>query len=300
MTMQNCKHCGGDHFGSSHCPFLEKGKPTMTPDLCIYHGGCDDGFGAAFAIWKRDGDCVTYHPGVYGVDPPDVTGLDVAIVDFSYKRPVMVELARKAKSILVLDHHKTAQADLDGLSHECRNVTVQFDMQRSGAVMAWDYFHPLRPAPTFFLYLQDRDLWRKQMPDVDAFTMALRSYKQDFNLWDKIYDSPQSIIAEGRSIHRYFRTLVEAAKSHAYLKDIGGHRVPVVNCSMFMSSEVAGELAQDHPFAGVYTEGDGFTLWSLRSRAPDGVDVSEIANRFGGGGHRHAAGFREQWISSIA
>jgi hypothetical protein len=51
-----------------------------------------------------------------------VTGLDVAIVDFSYKRPVMVELASKAKSILVLDHHKTAQADLDGLSKECPNV----------------------------------------------------------------------------------------------------------------------------------------------------------------------------------
>lgn len=265
----------------------------MTPDLCIYHGACDDGFGAAFAVWKRDGDCVTYHPGVYGEAPPDVTGLDVAIVDFSYKRPVMVELASKAKSILVLDHHKTAQADLDGLSDECPNVKVQFDMQRSGAVMAWEYFHPQREVPEFFLYLQDRDLWLKRMPDVDAFTMALRSYAQDFNLWDKIYDSPRSIIAEGRSIHRYFRTLVEIAKGHAYFKEIGGYRVPVVNASMFMSSELAGELAEGHPFAGVYAESETHTLWSLRSRAPDGADVSEVAKQFGGGGHKHAAGFRE-------
>lgn len=264
----------------------------MTPDLCIYHSGCDDGFGAAFAVWKRDGDCVTYHPGVYGVDPPDVTGLDVAIVDFSYKRPIMVDLAGKAKSILVLDHHKTAQADLDGLAAECPNVTVEFDMERSGAVMAWQHFHPQRTVPEFFLYLQDRDLWLKQMPDVDAFTMALRSYVQDFRLWDKIYDSPQSIIAEGRSIHRYFRTLVEIAKSHAYFKEIGGHRVPVVNASMFMSSELAGELAEGHPFAGVYAESETHTLWSLRSR-PGGADVSEVAKQFGGGGHKHAAGFRE-------
>src|SRR5271163_4632794 len=85
-----------------------KKEPEMTPDLCIYHGQCDDGFGAAFAVWKRDGDCVTYHAGVYGKAPPLVAGLDVAVVDFSYKRPVMVEIAKSAASILVLDHHKTA------------------------------------------------------------------------------------------------------------------------------------------------------------------------------------------------
>lgn len=262
----------------------------MTPDLCIYHGACDDGFGAAFAVWKRDGDFVTYHPGVYGVAPPDVTGLDVAIVDFSYKRPVMVELASKAKSILVLDHHKTAQADLDGLSSECPNVAVQFDMQRSGAVMAWECFHPEAPVPEFFLYLQDRDLWTKRLPGVDDFTMALRSYPQDFRAWDALYDSPQKLIAEGKSIHRYYRTLINSAKKHCFMREIGGYTVPVVNGSLFMSSEVAGELAEGHPFAAMYAETEKGVIWSLRSRS-DGVDVSEVAKRFGGGGHKNAAGF---------
>lgn len=262
----------------------------MTPDLCIYHGACDDGFGAAFAVWKRDGDAVTYHPGVYGVAPPDVTGLDVAIVDFSYKRPVMVDLASKAKSILVLDHHKTAQADLDGLSSECPNVKVQFDMQRSGAVMSWEYFHPEAPVPEFFLYLQDRDLWTKRLPGVDDFTMALRSYPQDFLAWDALYDSPQKLIAEGKSIHRYYRTLIDSAKKHYFMREIGGYTVPVVNGSLFMSSEVAGELAEGHPFAAMYAETEKGVIWSLRSRN-DGVDVSEVAKRYGGGGHKNAAGF---------
>lgn len=260
----------------------------MTPDLCIYHGACDDGFGAAFAVWKRDGDSVTYHPGVYGVAPPDVTGLDVAIVDFSYKRPVMVDLASKANSILVLDHHKTAQAELDGLSDECANVKVQFDMQRSGAVMAWEYFHPSEPVPLFFHYLQDRDLWRKELPGVDAFTMGLRSYPQKFEVWDGL--EVQELITEGETIHRYYRTLIDSAKTHAFLRDIGGHTVPVVNGSLFMSSEVAGELAEGHPFAAMYAETEKGVIWSLRSRA-DGVDVSEVARRFGGGGHKNAAGF---------
>jgi oligoribonuclease NrnB/cAMP/cGMP phosphodiesterase (DHH superfamily) len=261
----------------------------MTLDLCIYHGACDDGFGAAFAVWKRDGDSVDYHPGVYGVAPPDVTGLDVAIVDFSYKRPVMVELASKAKSILVLDHHKTAQADLDGLAAECPNVEVQFDMARSGAVMAWQYFHGAA-IPEFFLYLQDRDLWTKRLPGVDDFTMALRSYPQDFRAWNALYDSPQKLIAEGKSIHRYYRTLIDSAKKHYFMRDIGGYTVPVVNGSLFMSSEVAGELAEGHPFAAMYAETEKGVIWSLRSRN-DGVDVSEVAKRYGGGGHKNAAGF---------
>lgn len=264
----------------------------MTPDLCIYHGSCDDGFGAALAVWKRDGDCVIYHAGVYGAAPPDVAGLDVAIVDFSYKRPVMVDLASKAKSILVLDHHKTAQADLDGLSVECPNVTVEFDMSRSGAVMAWQHFHPETGVPKFFEYLQDRDLWTKLLPGVDEFTAALRSYPQDFKEWDRLCSgSIVGLIEEGISIQRYYRTLVDQAKKHAFVREIAGHHVPVVNASMFMSSEVAGELAEGKPFAAVYAETEKGVIWSLRSRAPDGIDVSEIAKKFGGGGHKHAAGF---------
>lgn len=264
----------------------------MTPDLCIYHGHCDDGFGAAFAVWKAAHRDVTFFPAVYGEDPPDVTGLNVAIVGFSYKRPVMIGLAQKAKSILVLDHHKTAQADLDGLSAECPNVTVEFDMERSGAVMAWHHFHPGIQMPKFFEYLQDRDLWTKRLPGVDQFTMALRSYPQDFQEWDRLCRGfVTDLIEEGLSIERYYRTLVESAKQHAFMREIGGHRVPVVNGSLFMSSEVAGELAADAPFAAMYAETENSVIWSLRSRAPDGIDVSEIAKKFGGGGHKHAAGF---------
>lgn len=263
----------------------------MIPNICVYHGSCDDGFGAAYAVWKKYGNSVLYYAGVYGLSPPDVTGLDVAIVDFSYKRPIMVELASKAKSILVLDHHKTAQADLEGLSVECPNVTVEFDMERSGAVMAWQYFHPDTELPKFFEYLQDRDLWTKRLPGVDEFTAALRSYPQDFKEWDRLCSGfVTDLIQEGMSIQRYYRTLVEQAKKHAFIREIAGYKVPVVNASLFMSSEVAGELAEGHPFSAVYAETEKTVIWSLRSRG-DGIDVSEVAKKFGGGGHKNAAGF---------
>lgn len=74
------------------------------------------------------------------------------------------------------------------------------------------------------------------------------------------------------------------------MREIGGYTVPVVNGSLFMSSEVAGELAEGHPFAAMYAETEKGVIWSLRSRN-DGVDVSEVAKRYGGGGHKNAAGF---------
>lgn len=260
----------------------------IRPDLCIYHGGCDDGFGAAFAIWQRFAN-VAYHPGVYGEPPPDVTGLNVAIVDFSYKRDVMREIAAKAKFVLVLDHHKTAEADLAGLQDEFRNVEVHFDMGRSGAVMAYEYFVNAH-VPPFFCYLQDRDLWTKRMPNVDLFTIALRSHPQEFTVWQRL--QVHDLITEGSGIQRYYHTLIDQHKKHTYRRDIGGYVVPVVNASLFMASELAGELSEGEPFAAVYAESESHVTWSLRSRAPDGLDVSEIAKQFGGGGHKHAAGFK--------
>ena len=135
--------------------------------LCIYHGNCADGFGAAWAVRHALGDDVEFHAGHYGHVPQDVTDRDVILVDFSYKLDVLHELSFKAKSILILDHHKSAQEDLCGLENVkeklgyygffnelgpyCYSqnkplVGALFDMDRSGAMLAWDFFHD-EPAP---------------------------------------------------------------------------------------------------------------------------------------------------------
>ena len=83
--------------------------------ICIYHKNCADGFGAAWAVWKKHGDAFEYHASAYGDDPPDFHGRDVYMVDFSFKRPVMERILLAAETVTVLDHHKTAQADLEPL-----------------------------------------------------------------------------------------------------------------------------------------------------------------------------------------
>src|SRR5690606_41680261 len=77
------------------------------PDLCVFHGNCDDGFGAAWAIWKRWPD-VEFVPGVYGKPLPDVKGRNVLFVDFSAPDDVMVKASGEALSVVVVDHPKTS------------------------------------------------------------------------------------------------------------------------------------------------------------------------------------------------
>jgi uncharacterized protein len=264
----------------------------MRIPLCIYHGGCDDGFGAAWVVRRALEGAVEFHYGIYQTEPPDCSGRTVYLVDFSYKRPVMQRLIAEAKSVTVLDHHKSAAEDLAGLLNAPGGALGQFDMDRSGAAMAWDWFYPNQPRPWLIEYIQDRDLWRKQLPDGDAVIMALRSYPQEFDVWQRIADAgPSALIAEGKAIHRYYRTIVEALKANAVRASIGGIDVPVVNAPYHFASEVAGELAEGEPFAGCYWNHAHGTTYSLRSRE-GGTDVSEIAKLYGGGGHRGAAGFK--------
>jgi hypothetical protein len=111
----------------------------MSVPLCIYHGNCQDGFGAAWTVRHALGDRVEFYPGIYQNEPPDVTGRDVIIVDFSYKRPVIEAMALKAHSILILDHHKSAVADLgdfgSGLAETpSRRIRLRFDGGASRAL----------------------------------------------------------------------------------------------------------------------------------------------------------------------
>lgn len=278
--------------------------------LCIYHGNCDDGFAAAWVVRKALGDGnVEFYPGVYQKDPPPHEGRNVIFVDFSYKRPVLDAMAKVANSILILDHHKTAQEDLADiqkppafpiweeaawkgkLSTHLR-MNALFDMSRSGAGLAWDYFIRSSARPDFIEYVQDRDLWRKALPNGDEFTIALRSYPQDFGVWDSLVShGTEALITEGHGIQRYYRLRVEELKRSAYAANIGEHRCYISNAPYFAASEVAGELAMvGVDFGACYFEAEGGRYqYSLRSR--NDFDVSAIARQFGGGGHKNAAGF---------
>lgn len=293
------------------------------PDICVYHGGCDDGFGAAFAVWQRWGRNVHYIPAGYSAPIAWPVGLDskhILFVDFSLKRPEMEALAWSTRSVVVLDHHKTAEAELkpytvigcDGgpaplvgkladvpgmlrdMSEYGRpQVLAFFDMEKSGARMAWEFC--VGPdVPALIAHIEDRDLWRFALPGTREFSAALRTYPHDFDTWSTL--TPAALIAEGCSILRGHEKNIDAFCRHAYEMEIGGHTVPVVNVPYHYASDTANELLKrfpEAPFAACWFQiAAGKRQFSLRSEDAR-VDVSEIARRLGGGGHRNAAGFEE-------
>lgn len=269
----------------------------MSTPVVIYHGSnCLDGFGSAYAAWRyfhlEQGIRAEYQAASHGEAPPNCQGRDVYILDFSYKRPVLTALCQVARKVVILDHHISAQQDLAGLDQEFSNLEVVFDMNRSGAVITWEYFHRT-PLPRLLAAVQDRDLWQFRIPDSQHINSALMSHPLDFELWHSFARSEEDLerlAHEGRAINRYRDQMIAQYRSRAVLGSIAGHEVPIVNCPLAIVSELVGELAVGYPFAAGYTDKGTKRGWSLRSTA-EGLNVAEIASRFGGGGHARAAGF---------
>lgn len=257
------------------------------PHLILYHDDCIDGFGAAWAAWRKLGDAAEYLPVTHGNPPPEVTGKAVTIVDFSYKRDVLLEMADKAASLTVVDHHKTAQENLAGLDF------CTFDMTRSGAVLSWHHFHPDADLPELLAYVQDKDLWTWELPQSREITCALRGYAFEFSRWSKWADhwaaAKPALATEGDAILRYQQGVVDVVVSTATEVVMDGHKVLCANTPT-LQSEVAGQLAEGRPFGVAWYEADGKRYYSLRSR-DGGIDVSEVAQKYGGGGHPRASGF---------
>lgn len=257
--------------------------------ICIYHGNCADGFGAAWVVRKALGDGVEFHPGVYQEAPPDVVGKEVFIVDFSYKRPIMEQIVEKARGVVVLDHHKTAAEDLQDL----RDAHVVFDMNRSGATITWDYFFPNEPRPPLLLHIEDRDLWRFALARTREIQANVFSHPYNFQVWDELMRANLDDLAkEGEAIERkHFKDVEELTGVVTRRMVIGGYNVPIANLPYTLVSDAAHKLCKGEPFAGCYWDTPKGRVFGLRS-TDEGVDVSEIAKQYGGGGHRNSAGFR--------
>lgn len=283
--------------------------------VVIYHSPCMDGFTSAYVAYQglaQSGAKPYFHPGAYGVAPPDVDGRDVYLLDFSYKRPVLEALAKKAKQVTILDHHDSAMKDLAPLLKE-GVVKGRFDMQKSGATLTWDHFFGGEPTPEGVLYIEDRDLWTNKMPQSQAVSRVVGSYlmeptKEAFKTWgDALYDV-EKLRAEAVPVGRFMDSMVRlyTQGQHTLPVQFKGKiiEVPACNTPFFLSSEVGDELLKQHPKAPMSVcwclgkvdnsnpNSPNCVQFSLRSRDANECNVAEIATAMGGGGHPKASGFK--------
>jgi hypothetical protein len=283
-------------------------KPDLVP-VCVYHDTCHDGALAAWIV-QQALPAVDLYPGKYNT-PPDLDRLrdrDVFIVDFAWKAEAMFAVVKAAASVTWLDHHKTAVEErekLDALlradykaTRKPRKLTAILDMDRSGAGITWDHFHPREARPGIVAFVEDRDLFRFR----HAATRALHAWMSSFDLLvenrgflaEQIQDHQDECEMVGGAILRYHDQLVTQAAEHARLMWVGPHVAAVVVCpAVSLVSDLGHRLLEKFPEAPfacvVMLKRDGTAYLSFRSE-DSRADVSEIAKVWGGGGHRNASG----------
>lgn len=280
-----------------------------TIDLVIYHGKCPDGFGAALCVWiyfnehggkNKNNKSIEYYGATYNQSPPQVSGRNVLVCDFSYKYDIMLKMLTDANSFLIIDHHKSGMENLEKIDEKYKI----FDMNHSGASLTWSYMFPERTMPLLIQYIEDNDIWLRKLPNIKEVTSYIATLPFEFVEYHKLIDSGEcvdgtyiktEVIPSAIGMNKQNETYIKQSLSSTSVKfikiDDMYYLVAILN-STVLRSEIGNRLLDVYPnidFSCVYNVKDGVNHISLRS-TDDRTDVSLIAAKFGGGGHRNASG----------
>ena len=273
----------------------------MERTIVLYHANCPDGFGGAYAAWKKFGDSAEYRAMGYGDSAPtDLAGANVFFIDFCYEQERMDAVKAIAASLTVLDHH-------EGVEEVSTSMPAfVYDANRSGATIAWSFFHPDQPVPRLLKIVEDDDLFRFQLPETKAMLSYLAVKPFSFAFWDSLahdLDDPahaEALLAKVRVYREYFDLLIEQSVERAKLVEFEGHRVYVGQTHPMkpMVSALGNALARKQgPFGLVVqirTEGIAVSM-----RGDGSLDLLPIAQKHGGNGHPFSCAFFVPWGTSL-
>ena len=291
--------------------FAHKKLDKKNIDAVLYHGKCTDGFASAFCVWlysKQNYEIdvankIEYIPCTHSTNTvledkfiQKLTGKNILMCDFSYKYDLLVQIIEVANSFMILDHHKTAELDLDKIPSELK----VFDMKRSGAVITWNFLFPDTQLPKVLQHVQDRDLWTKIIEGTDEFTTYISEQDLTFELFESLLSEEKltSAITDGTNWLEYKKSLVTKGAKRAYecIQKINNKLMIVLYVASIpeFTSDIGNKVFEFFPlgdFSAVFSHGleNNMTYFSLRSM-DDRQDVSVIAKQCGGGGHRNASG----------
>lgn len=265
--------------------------------LCLHHNDPDGRASGAIVRYALGKDVILHEIDYGDPIPWDLiqSAEQVVIVDFSLKSVEMLKIA-DGRRLVWIDHHISAIQEMGESASSLPGIR---DITEAGCVLSWRYFFPDQPPPKAIILIGDRDIWRQAEPDSPAFNEGLvheHTAPENDDLWLPLLrnDTPAlerlmrrgSILLEARlramrrQVNRFgFRVLFEGHRTLAINRngdgDLGHH-------ILSLGYEIA------YCYIDGYQKNQLMTFVTLYS---EGVDVSVIARKFGGGGHRGAAGF---------
>lgn len=268
----------------------------MERTIVIYHGNCPDGFGGAYAAWKKFGNTAEYWPMNYGTTPEHLEGANVYFIDFCYDQARMDAVKAVAKNLTVLDHHE----GVEEVSSSMPNFV--YDKNRSGATIAWSYFHPETPVPYLLTIIEDDDLFRFKNPDTKAVMAYISVTPFSFEGWDTLSmtldntEEAEAFLTKLRTYREYFDLLVLQSVERAKLVSFEGFEVYAgqTHPNKPMVSAFGNALARKKGPMGlvlqIRTEGIAVSL-----RGDGTIDLTKVAQKYGGNGHPDSAAFLVPW-----
>jgi oligoribonuclease NrnB/cAMP/cGMP phosphodiesterase (DHH superfamily) len=268
--------------------------------ICLHHND-NDGRASAAIVRRALGSDVWLYEMDYSDSLPlekILTADHIIIVDFSLSKDDMLKLAAYHR-LTWIDHHKTSIDELKKIAEKWAGIR---NTQEAACVLTWQYFFPNDPIPKGVILIGDRDIWRWAEKDTGAFNegfyqLDTRPYND--NLWEPLLnDDPvfvREIIEKGRQLREArIREIRRTIFRWGYPVTIEGYQTLAVNTH---GSGDIGQHIRDLGYEIAYCYVDNFQNGELTTYVTlysDEVDVSEIAKRFGGGGHFGAAGFHFQ------
>ncbi len=228
----------------------------------------------------------------------------IVIVDFSFRPEIMEKVLLLTKAVIWIDHHKTAfeykySVELDGLR----------DNKFSGCELTWKYLVPDTQIPRAVELIGDKDKWAWKYGEHTAnFNMGMKLYyHQPMSIiWDELFPystTPLHFGKTGHDTHRKIQKIEEEgkicvqfrdmfcfdyAKSYGFETEFKGYKCFALGIYMFGSEAFGNKMnAYDICLSFAYL-GDN---WIVGLYSDKDIDVSKIAQKYGGGGHSKAAGF---------
>ena len=296
----------------------------MKFNYIIYHKNCLDGF-TGFFLFKRLNLCdknTFIFPDIPSAKsvPPNIKNKNIIIIDVAYSKEILEKIFQLANHVTFIDHHITVK-DYSKILGDKYNHQIVFNEKFSGCGLVWKYFYQGEKMPKFVKYIQDNDTGTWKIKYTREFISAIQvnyklvPYDDNIKIWEKMFDKKEirNLIKLGIKYEEHKNYLLIQNSKRYSIESFPSETILNKNNNLKNLLKYPNKykiIVHNGNCPSVSSLGDYFMtnmncdfvwIWtlnlerkeivvSLRSK-DNGVDVSKIAECFGGGGHHSASAF---------
>ena len=261
---------------------------------CFSHSVDADGWTCSAIIKKRFPRCQMFDIN-YGDESPwhlIQTDETVFMTDFSLPIQDMAKLAEMC-DLIWIDHHQSAIDDRNREGLVFQGIQVSGE---AACALTWQYCFPGEPVPYAVRLVSDWDLWEFEYAATKPFQYALRiqDTSPESPIWERLFEDKNegfvhTLLDHGLVIMEYEAQSNKIQCRAAFETEFEGLRCIAVN-KLFSGSNLFESVWDEKKYDVMIAFGWHRGQWKVSLRSTI-VGVSELAKRYGGGGHKHAAGF---------